>query len=202
MIEDFAHMQVFLGDGAPSAPHAKLTSELPRTLAVLGWESSSLDRASRRLEVGLAERWTGIRDERLAPFVQADTFIGDFEEVVSELALPLSVRWPVAALRLAGGEALAMLLFRDGAIVDRYANRPSADLRWEDDELRRAHAGSPEAWAGLLGSRRNVSRLERVWGISTAAEQVLPQTAEIVGWDLRALEDPAVTTMGFIAGPQ
>jgi hypothetical protein len=186
MNDDFAHMQVFLGDGAPAAPHRQLLDELPKLLHSMGWASCSLDQATRRLRVAAADRWTVVTDDRLAPFADGTSAASDFEEVVSELALPLSRRWPVVALRLAGGRALTLLLFRDGALVDRYANRPRAEERWSDDAARQAHAGSPEAWADLLGTRRNASRLERIWGVSAAAEQVLPQTAEIVGWQLAA----------------
>ncbi len=173
----FTNVQVSTKGIDEAEARARVVTAVREWITSQGWiEEGPGEPADREVVIGPAGPWISVYDQ--ATESQDMKLIEGLASVLSQAA-----KTAAAGILVHDSDVLELRLCREGKVVDRYCSWPEY---FEEVSRRNARklSGKPEKWRELLVDDGNMDRLVQVWsGSRTFAEEVLADTAALLGWE-------------------
>lgn len=178
MGDDFSTHQVFVGSGDALAIRNRIIAAIGDYFEKLGFRRIPKEtETSRSLVVGLPSRWISIGDKAGSTQWQDWEAFCEFSATVSDVA-------PVVDISMDDSCAIKLCLYRDGRLVDQFANQAHSifsDFSSPDEAA--FFAGQPELWFDFLLDAKDITLLGEVWMQGGSAETILNWTKHLLGFD-------------------
>ena len=180
---DFANYQVFAGNSGAEELHCNLVSQIPDLMAKNGFQTTIQgDGVDRTVVIGPPGRWIWIYDSYA-------TGINPTKHEVGQLATELSVYGAVVNIAVYDSSMIHFFLYNKGRKVDQFVNAPSFYIwymkKWQPQTKHKEDDfyGQPERWTEILTDSTTLEELRQAWQ-QKLPNDILQQTAHLVGWDL------------------
>lgn len=178
---DFSSHRVFAGSGDAIGLRSAVIAEIRRFLQQNGYkEIASEDKADRSLVIGPAGRWIFVGDS-------AGSMDRYDLQGFDALSLALSTLAPVVDTKMSDDAAVHFYLYRNGQLEDRFGNAAFPFYQFSCEEESAPFRGKPEVWTDLLADPVQVPLLRAAWVQEWRADEILANTAQLLGWDLQLL---------------
>jgi len=172
MGDDFTNHQVFANDDDRPSLIQVIRSHFEQS----GYAPSAESEFGRSVAVGPATDWIPILDSAGTEWEDNEAF--------TDLSVELSRVWPVVDIATSDSAAISLALYSDGKLVDQFRNLDPPFYAFPSEEKALKYRGDTQTWIQLVANSLHAGELRTAWpqGLGSWADQILDQTAELLGW--------------------